>query len=59
MEGVGDRSQAQTGQLVSVDWYPDQELNLDPSFRKRLLYPFELSGQPTANQWFRCGFRRS
>ena len=28
-----------------MGWCPDQELNLDMSFRKRLLYPFELSGQ--------------
>ena len=34
------------------EWYPDQELNLDPSFRKRLLYPFELSGQTVVFQWF-------
>src|SRR6266545_1982702 len=25
-------------------WYPRTELNRDPSFRKRLLYPFELRG---------------
>jgi len=27
------------------EWCPDQELNLDPRFRKPLLYPFELSGR--------------
>ena len=31
-----------------LQWYPDQELNLDRRFRKPLLYPFELSGRTRA-----------
>ena len=32
-------------EMPAGGWYPDQELNLDPRFRKPLLYPFELSGR--------------
>ena len=36
--------------FVDLEWCPDQELNLDPRFRKPLLYPFELSGRGAADQ---------
>gem|GEM_PF-6567649 len=36
--------------FVDLEWCPDQELNLDPRFRKPLLYPFELSGQMACYQ---------
>ncbi len=42
---VSNRMFPGAGRQFVKDWYPDQELNLDPSFRKRLLYPFELSGR--------------
>lgn len=42
----------ETGLLKREErWCPDQELNLDPRFRKPLLYPFELSGQTADDEW--------
>jgi hypothetical protein len=32
--------------IVDFDWYPHSELNRNQRFRKPLLYPFELWGQP-------------
>src|SRR5262245_32268832 len=42
----GDKSFSWVGnRKVRRSWYPRTELNRDPSFRKRLLYPFELRGR--------------
>jgi hypothetical protein len=42
--GVGNAKRWRTG--CDWNWYPHPELNGDPRFRKPLLYPFELWGQP-------------
>lgn len=34
--------------MIQTGWCPRPELNRDQTFRKRLLYPFELRGRPTA-----------
>ena len=49
-EQMKDLTEASCGGRLAflgfMGWYPHPELNGNPRFRKPLLYPFELWGQP-------------